>query len=86
MYNGEYINNLRDESYIKLGFDISMDFLTDNPDNEKFAKIIKNIIILSVFAFIIMFFYFSKSKQIIELTKEIKKLIVIIKYVIMEFY
>lgn len=74
MNNGEYINYLRDESFIKLGFDISMDYITDNEENKKIIIIIKNIIMLSVFVLIIMLFYFSKNKQIIELTKEIKKI------------
>ena len=70
MHDGEYIDYLRDESYIKLRFDNSI-----NNFSENIIKIInKYIIILSIFILIIMVFYFPKSKQIIELSEEIKKI------------
>ena len=72
MYDGEYIDYLRDESYLKLRFDNSINNFSEN---KNIIKIIhKFIITVSIFILIIMRFYFPKSKQIIELSEEIKKI------------
>ena len=72
MYDGEYIDYLRDESYLKLRFDNSINNFSENKNIIKIIN--KYIITVSIFILIIMRFYFQKSKQIIELSEEIKKI------------
>ena len=72
MFNGEYIDYLRDESYIKLRFEKSINYFIENKKMIIFTK--KYIMILLIFILIIMIFYFSNSTQMIELSQEMKKI------------
>ena len=72
MFNGEYIDYFRDESYIKLKFDKSINYLTENEKMVKFTN--KYYMVLLIFVLIIIIFYFSNSNQNIELSQEMKKI------------
>ena len=72
MFNGEYIDYFRDESYIKLKFDKSINYLTENEKMVKFTN--KYYMVLLIFVLIIIIFYFSNSNQNKELSQEMKKI------------
>ena len=70
MFNGEYIDYFRDESYIKMRFDKSINYQTENEKIIKFTN--KFILVLLIIVLIIIIFYFSNSNQRIELSQEMK--------------
>lgn len=57
MFNGEYIDYFRDESYIKMRLDKSINYLTKNEKMVKFTN--KSIMVLLIFVLIIIIFIFQ---------------------------